>query len=103
MTKDNLLKRGWKGSKQCIFCGQDETIDHLFFKCSGAVLIWNLLKYAFDLNAIPDSLTVCFGSWLRSFPKENKILVLVVYLLFSGLFGSVETMLFLKTKPMLIH
>jgi hypothetical protein len=28
-----FLKRGWTGSKQCMFCASDESIDHLFFAC----------------------------------------------------------------------
>jgi hypothetical protein len=33
LTKDNLKKRCWIGSLNCCFCGVDESIDHLFFKC----------------------------------------------------------------------
>ena len=33
LTKDNLIRRGWKGDKCCQFSGADETIDHLFIKC----------------------------------------------------------------------
>jgi hypothetical protein len=31
LTKDNLAKQNWYGSKKCVFCHQDETIKHLFF------------------------------------------------------------------------
>ncbi|WVZ94165.1 hypothetical protein U9M48_040091, partial [Paspalum notatum var. saurae] len=30
LTKDNLLKRRWKGDDQCCFCDNKETIQHLF-------------------------------------------------------------------------
>ena len=33
LTKDNLAKRNWNGSKLCSFCGHNETIQHLFFDC----------------------------------------------------------------------
>jgi hypothetical protein len=33
LTKDNLAKRNWKGSKACNFCQDNETIQHLFFEC----------------------------------------------------------------------
>jgi hypothetical protein len=33
LTKDNLVKRNWQGSKKCVFCLHDETINHLFFQC----------------------------------------------------------------------
>ena len=31
LTKDNLAKRNWYGSKKCVFCHKDETIKHLLF------------------------------------------------------------------------
>ena len=33
LTKDNLARRNWQGSKKCSFCTHDETIKHLFFQC----------------------------------------------------------------------
>jgi hypothetical protein len=33
LTKDNLSKCKWKGSNKCSFCNNDESIQHLFFKC----------------------------------------------------------------------
>jgi len=32
LTKDNLLKRKWKGDPSCSFCENDENISHLFFQ-----------------------------------------------------------------------
>lgn len=86
LTRGNLLKRGWKGDKCCFFCGQDESIDHLFFTCSVARLIWSLLKCAFDLNSIPLNLNDCFDRWIKTFPKLDKRLVLVGV---SALFWSI--------------
>ena len=40
LTRDNLIKIGWKGDKNCVFYGKDEMIDHLFFSCSVAKTIW---------------------------------------------------------------
>jgi hypothetical protein len=37
LTKDNLLKRGWKGDSKCNFCGLEETIQHLFSIAGGSV------------------------------------------------------------------
>jgi hypothetical protein len=31
LTKDNLVKCNWSGSRQCSFCLHDKTIKHLFF------------------------------------------------------------------------
>jgi hypothetical protein len=36
LTKDNLIKRNWHGSKTCVFCSHDETIKYLFFQCNFA-------------------------------------------------------------------
>jgi hypothetical protein len=33
LTKDNLVKRQWKGCIKCCFCMEAETIQHLFFDC----------------------------------------------------------------------
>ena len=77
LTRDNLLRRGWKGDKHCVLCGKDETIDHLFFSCSVARLIWNLVRCAFDLKHIPRDLNDCLGNLLRNFQLDNKKLILV--------------------------
>ena len=39
LDKEYLAKRNWKGSKQCCFCMNDETIVHLFFGCHMARLL----------------------------------------------------------------
>lgn len=31
LTKDNLVKRKWKGNKKCAFCEEEESITHIFF------------------------------------------------------------------------
>lgn len=33
LTKDNLIKRKWKGSAKCCFCNCTKNIQHLFFDC----------------------------------------------------------------------
>ncbi|XP_020272700.1 uncharacterized protein LOC109847877 [Asparagus officinalis] len=40
-TKDNLIKKGWQGDSNYIFCGtQAETKNHIFFSCNTAKSIW---------------------------------------------------------------
>jgi hypothetical protein len=46
LTKDNLDKRNWHESTQCVFCHQDEMINHLFFQCRFARSIWSLIQVA---------------------------------------------------------
>ena len=31
ITKDNMLKRNWKGDPSCYFCDREENSSHLFF------------------------------------------------------------------------
>ena len=52
-TKENLIKKGWKEKQGCVYCGQNETIDHLFFTCSAAKLLWSLIKCSFNLKTSP--------------------------------------------------
>jgi hypothetical protein len=71
-VEDNLLKREWKHGKMCVYCGNDESIDHLIFQCSAARLIWSLLKCTFDLQSAPTTLFDCFGRWIKDFPKDDR-------------------------------
>jgi hypothetical protein len=49
LTKDNLAKRNRQGSKQCCYCHKDETIQHLFFYCRHARMVWTITHAAFGL------------------------------------------------------
>ena len=44
LTKDNLAKRNWHGSKKCVICQHDETITRLFFQCEFARSIWSAIQ-----------------------------------------------------------
>ena len=71
LTKDNLLKRRWKGGSKCCFCSEDETIPHLFFDCHVAQFVWNAVFLAFGVKP-PTSVADLFGSWLRGFPQKLR-------------------------------
>jgi hypothetical protein len=77
LTRDTLLKKGWKGGKECVFCGKDETVDHLFFECSVASLLWGLVRCVCGLKTTPLNVRDCFGDWLGKFSKDDKKLVMV--------------------------
>jgi hypothetical protein len=49
LTKDNLAKRNWHGSKECVFCHKNETIKHLFFECRFTRSIWSVIQFASTL------------------------------------------------------
>jgi hypothetical protein len=71
LTKDNLVKRKWKGCTRCCFCAEHETIQHLFFYCAMARLMWGI---------------VCFTLGLRNLWIENifSVLGLEVFLIGKG-------------------
>jgi hypothetical protein len=76
LTKDNLIKRNWHGSKTCVFCLQDETIKHLFFHCNFARSIWSVIQAASDLYS-PTSIANIFGNWLHGIDYKYLILLRV--------------------------
>jgi hypothetical protein len=53
LTKDNLVKRNWHGSKKCVFCHHDETIKYLFFQCNFARSIWLVIQIGSTLYPPP--------------------------------------------------
>ena len=71
LTKDNLAKRRWMGSKKCVFCDLDESVDHLFIRCSFARQIWRLVHFTFSITP-PTSATNLFGNWLNGVDKTTK-------------------------------
>ena len=76
LTKDNLVKRRWKGDTKCSFCGLEENIQHLFFDCRIARSVWNTLFITFNFQP-PKSITHMFRSWIRRFAPRlrNQIIV----------------------------
>jgi hypothetical protein len=52
LTKNNLAKRNWDGSKQYNFCCRDEGIQHLFFNCLYARFVWRLVHITFGIPLI---------------------------------------------------
>ena len=51
LTKDNLAKQKWEGSKKSVVCSdQDETIQHFFIACPLAKMVWCIVHVAFNLS-----------------------------------------------------
>jgi hypothetical protein len=74
LTKDNLAKKNWKGSQQCVCCNFNETIQHLFLDCPSAKMIWRTIFYATNLTQ-PRSISHMFGTWLNNQHKDYKPLI----------------------------
>lgn len=70
LTWDNLIRRGWTGNEECFFCGSKERIDHLFFDCVLAKMIFLVVTFSFGIPTIPSSLSDMMGGWIRTFPKK---------------------------------
>jgi hypothetical protein len=60
LTKDNLAKRQWKGCTRCCFCSEHETIQHLFFDCPMARLMWFAISVTFGITK-PANTAALFG------------------------------------------
>jgi hypothetical protein len=71
LTKDNLAKRNWNGCKKCAFCDSDESINHLFFYCPFARLVWRVIQFTFNIPP-PTNVTNMFGNWLNGVHKKDK-------------------------------
>ena len=76
LTKDNLIKRKWKGDAKCCFCNCDETIRHLFFECHLAKCVWQAIQYTFGVTP-PVNITCMMGSWLNGYPAKLKKQMLI--------------------------
>jgi hypothetical protein len=76
LTKGNLAKKNWKGSRQCVCCNMNETIQHLFLDCPSAKMIWRFIFYATNLTQ-PRSISHMFGTWLSNQHKDFKPLISV--------------------------
>lgn len=72
LTKDNLIRSRWSASPVCQFCDQEESVDHLFFTCPIAKVIWVVIAKGIGDNNIPTSLSQCWSwceQWLRTGEK----------------------------------
>jgi hypothetical protein len=99
LTKDNLAKRKWKGGTDCCFCNMQETIQHLFFDCPLARLVWGIVCITFDIR-IPMSVEDVFGSWIRDFPfKQRNRVLLGVAAVCWAIWLSRNDMVFQRTRP----
>jgi hypothetical protein len=63
LTRDNLVKRRRVDDLTCLFCGENESINHLFFQCIVAKRIWSLISEAVGFK-IGSSFESMANSWL---------------------------------------
>jgi hypothetical protein len=89
LTKHVLLKRGGKCIKNCLFCGKEESINHLFFACPLARYIWNIVSCATGLKCQFDNVENSFIVWLKGFGgKKRKMLSVGVDVVLWGIWKT---------------
>jgi len=71
-----LLREIGMVAKKCVFCDSEESIDHLFFDCPFARLVWRVIHFTFNIPP-PANVTNMFGNWLNGVDKKNKAYVRV--------------------------
>jgi hypothetical protein len=64
LTKDNLARRNWGGSTQCSFSLRDDPIQHMFFYCLYARLLWGLVQITFSISP-PQNIQHLFTGWIN--------------------------------------
>ena len=89
LTRDVLLTRGGECAKSCLFCGQDESIDHLFVHCPLASHVWNVVSVATGLRCQFVDVQHCLNDWLNGFgKKQRKKIAVGVAVIFWGLWKT---------------
>ena len=56
LTKDNMIRRKWAGDPKCYFCLQNESVDHLFFQCPVAKVVWEIVGLSIGAYNTPSSI-----------------------------------------------
>jgi hypothetical protein len=111
LIKDNLTKRNWTGSETCCFCDCKECIQHLFFDCPFAKIIWRIIYMTFGLTP-PKNITNLFGNWLKRIPKRDLVQIkvevrAVIWTMWNTrnglIFNKPKTPSFLQVIPMIAH
>jgi hypothetical protein len=71
LTRDNLSKRCLVEDMNCVFRLEHESVDHLFFKCYVAQVIWGRISDIFGISNGSDFLSV--ARWWISNDKNAVI------------------------------
>lgn len=76
LTKDNMIKRKWKGDPACYFCSHVESVDHLLFQCNVSKAVWAITAKCIGATNIPRSFSQCWAwadRWLPSGKQFHAI------------------------------
>jgi hypothetical protein len=72
----HMTKQNWTGNKKCCFCDDKKSIQHLFFECRFAKIVWCIIHMTFDFTP-PKNVTNLFGNWLKGIPNNNLVQIRV--------------------------
>ena len=72
LTRDVLKHRGGDCEETCLFCGKNESINHLFFECPLARYIWNVVGCAFGTGFQFTSAEHAISVWLKGKNKKQR-------------------------------
>lgn len=61
----SLKKRGWKGCEKCCVCGITESVNHIFFDCPIARMIWGFFREIFKWHDCPTSMKSLSEMWIH--------------------------------------
>lgn len=70
LTKDNLTRKKWKGDKKCAFCNEEETIEHLFFKCDVSGYVWSIVAWTVGARCRPESIEQ-YKLWISHYMPQD--------------------------------
>jgi hypothetical protein len=76
LTKNNLAHGQWKGSLKCCFCNMEETIQHLFFDCQMARIMWRIVQISFNILP-PANIEHLFTGCLNGINRKLMYKILV--------------------------
>jgi hypothetical protein len=63
-TVDNLYQKGMGKPTQCCLCDENESIRHLFFKCTVVTVIWCFVREYIGLDVGNDYISVA-SKWMQ--------------------------------------
>jgi hypothetical protein len=65
LTKDNLIKRNWKGDGRCFFLQQRDHPTFIFIDCHVTRFIWRVVEVVFGVVGTPTRMANFLGVWLQ--------------------------------------
>ena len=72
LTRQVMRKKKWPGNPCCSFCKQFETVQHLFFNCPVARIVWRSIGVALGIDRCPSNYWQYFV-WCNKFlPGKQK-------------------------------